>query len=32
MHDTAMEYGKSFFDTYVKNDPSLGFVDVGGRT
>lgn len=25
-----MEYGKVFFDTYVKNDPGITIVDIGG--
>jgi GT2 family glycosyltransferase/glycosyltransferase involved in cell wall biosynthesis/SAM-dependent methyltransferase len=31
MHDTAMEIGKAFFDTYLKTDTSLTIVDVGAQ-
>ena len=30
MHDTAMEYGKVFFDTYVDNAPDIKILDIGG--
>ena len=29
MHDTAMQYGKRFFDTYLKGFENLTIVDVG---
>lgn len=31
MHDTAMEYGASFFNTYLKNGKDLTIVDVGSQ-
>lgn len=31
MHDTAMEYGASFFNTYLKNSKNLTIVDVGSQ-
>ena len=31
MHDTAMEIGKAFFDTYLKTDTPLTIVDVGAQ-
>jgi len=31
MHDTAMEIGKRFFDTYAKNRSNLIIVDVGSQ-
>ena len=31
MHDTSMEFGKRFFDTYAKNRSSLKIVDVGSQ-
>lgn len=30
MHDTAMLYGRAFFDTYVANDSNIVIVDIGG--
>jgi SAM-dependent methyltransferase len=31
MHDTAMEYGKDFFNTYLKNSTGLTIVDIGSQ-
>lgn len=31
MHDTAIEYGASFFNTYLKNGKDLTIVDVGSQ-
>ena len=31
MHDTAMEYGGKFFDTYLKNTKDLTIVDIGSQ-
>jgi SAM-dependent methyltransferase len=31
MHDTAMEYGKIFFDTYIGNSKALTVVDIGSQ-
>jgi SAM-dependent methyltransferase len=31
MHDTAMRYGKLFFDVYVRNDPTITIVEVGSQ-
>ena len=31
MHDTAMIYGKCFFDTYLKDAKDLVIVDVGAQ-
>lgn len=31
MHDTAMEYGALFFNTYLKNSKDLTIVDVGSQ-
>ena len=30
MHDTAMRYGKAFFETYVADNPETTIVDIGG--
>ena len=29
MHDTAIEYGSKFFETYLKNNPNPKIVDIG---
>ena len=31
MHDTAMEYGAAFFNTYLKNTKDLTIVDIGSQ-
>lgn len=31
MHDTAMEYGGAFFNTYLKNTKGLTIVDIGSQ-
>jgi len=31
MHDTAMEYGAAFFNTYLKNTEDLTIVDIGSQ-
>lgn len=31
MHDTAMEFGKRFFDTYLKKPDGLHIVDIGAQ-
>ena len=31
MHDTAMQYGGKFFDTYLKNTKDLTIVDIGSQ-
>jgi SAM-dependent methyltransferase len=31
MHDTAMDYGGKFFDTYLKNTKDLTIVDIGSQ-
>jgi SAM-dependent methyltransferase len=31
MHDTAMEYGEAFFNTYLKNTKELTIVDIGSQ-
>ncbi len=31
MHDTAMEYGAAFFNTYLKNATGLKIVDIGSQ-
>ena len=31
MHDTAMEFGKLFFNTYLKDASNLTIVDIGSQ-
>ena len=31
MHDTAMQYGAAFFNTYLKNTEDLTIVDIGSQ-
>ena len=31
MHDTAMEIGKQFFETYTKNKTGLKIIDIGAQ-